>query len=51
MAPGGGAEQRWTPCILYWITPTTVAKVAYEFDNREDGSGQDAFLFQLATGF
>ena len=41
-APGGGREQRWTPGICYWIGPTTVVKVAYEFDQKQGGREQPA---------
>ncbi len=50
-APGGGDEERWTPCVLYWLTSSTVVKVAYEFDDRESGCDRDALLVQFATGF
>jgi hypothetical protein len=51
LAPGGGTEERFTPGIDYWITASTVIKVAYEFDDNENGESHNAFLAQLATGF
>jgi hypothetical protein len=50
-APGGGTEERLTPCVLYWFTSTTVVKLAYEFDDRHGAAGQNALVVQLATGF
>jgi hypothetical protein len=50
--PVGFDEQRWSFGLDYWITPSTVVKVAYEFDNKNHGArNQDAFLLQFATGF
>jgi len=50
-APGGGNENRWTPCVAYWFTPSAVAKVAYEYD-RVHGMPADHFLIvQFAIGF
>jgi hypothetical protein len=48
-APGGGTQEQWTPGIDYWITPRTVLKVAYTFD--ESGQDADMFALQFATGF
>jgi hypothetical protein len=50
--PVGFDEQRWTLGLNYWLTPSTVVKAAYEFDDK-NGSGrdQDAFLMQVAIGF
>jgi gas vesicle protein len=50
--PVGFDERRWTVGLNYWIGPSTVFKLAYEFD-RQNGTGQDgdAFLAQFAVGF
>ena len=50
-APGGGKESRWIPGIDYWLTPRTVLKTAYAFDNRENSEDNNIFALQLATGF
>jgi hypothetical protein len=50
-APGGGTDERWIPGIDYWITPRTVLKIAYAFDDREGAEDEDMFALQLATGF
>ena len=50
-APGGGDRQMWTPGIDYWITPRTVLKTSYQFDDSENGEGDNGFFVQLATGF
>ena len=50
-APGGGEESRWIPGVDYWITPRTVLKAAYAFDNREHREDNNIFALQLATGF
>ena len=50
--PVGFDEQRWTIGLDYWLTPSTVAKIAYEWD-RQDGGGKDgeALMIQFALGF
>jgi len=50
-APGGDHEKRFTLGVNYWITPAVVLKTAYEFDNKEVGSNDNAFLVQLGIGF
>ncbi len=36
----------------YWIGSSTVVKLAYEFDDRDNSSAEtDAFLFQVGMGF
>ena len=54
-APGAFDEQRWTFGLNYWLGPSTVIKVAYEFGHRTDsGSGRkevSTFLLQAAMGF
>src|SRR5216110_874595 len=50
--PVGFDEQRWTLGLNYWLTPSTVIKAAYEFDDKNGGArDQDAFLMQAAVGF
>jgi hypothetical protein len=50
-APGGGDEDRWIPGVSYWVTPRTVLKTAYAFDNKKVGKDDDIFAVQFATGF
>lgn len=51
-APGSSDEYRWTPGIDYWITPTAVVKVAYQFDEtRGVSEDRNALLLQAAMGF
>src|SRR5262249_10185523 len=51
-APEQFDEQRWTLGLNYWLGPSTVVKVAYQFDNRNEGEkDRDAFLAQFAIGF
>jgi hypothetical protein len=50
--PVGFDEQRWTFGLDYWFAPSTVAKIAYEFDDRNgNGLEQDAVMLQFVTGF
>jgi hypothetical protein len=49
-APGGDHEKRLTLGVDYWITPAIVFKTAYQFDNKELGENQNAFLIQLGIG-
>jgi hypothetical protein len=50
--PVGFDEQRWTLGLNYWVTPSAVLKLAYEFDDKNGGArDQDAFLMQAAVGF
>ena len=50
--PVGFDEQRWTLGLNYWVTPSTVVKLAYEFDDKNGGArDQDAFMMQAAVGF
>ena len=51
-SPVGFDEQRWTLGLNYWLTPGTVIKAAYEFDDKNGvGVDQDAFMMQMAVGF
>src|SRR6266699_1169734 len=48
----GYDEQRWTFGLNYWVTPSAVVKLAYEFDDKNGGArDQNAFLMQAAVGF
>lgn len=49
-APGGGNENRWTFGVDYWISPSIVLKMAYEFDDRQVGDNQNAFYLQCGFG-
>ncbi len=50
--PVGFDEQRWTLGLNYWVTPSAVVKLAYEFDDKNGGArDQNAFLMQAAVGF
>src|SRR6266567_2104665 len=50
--PVGFDEQRWTLGLNYWVTPSAVVKLAYEFDDKNGGArDQDAFMIQAAVGF
>src|SRR5712692_7946348 len=50
--PVGFDEQRWTLGLNYWVTPSAVVKLAYEFDDKNGGArDQDAFMMQMAVGF
>lgn len=54
-APDPSDRQRWTVGLDYWVSPRAVAKVAYEFDDVSDPSGNarsnNAFLAQVVIGF
>jgi phosphate-selective porin len=49
-APGGGWDQRFTIGLDYYVTPSFVVKTAYEFDDREHGDRDNAFMIQAAVG-
>ena len=50
--PVGFDERRWTIGLDYWLTPSTVVKIAYESDSkRGNGENQNAIMLQVATGF
>src|SRR6266545_4729402 len=50
--PVGFDEQRFTIGLNYWLTPSAVLKLAYEFDDKNGGArDQDAFMLQAAVGF
>lgn len=50
--PDGFDERRWTFGLNYWVTPSTVLKVAYEVDHKSGGNPREnAIMVQAATGF
>jgi hypothetical protein len=53
-APSGlgvSQEGRWTLGLDYWLSPSTVVKAAYEWDNPHGEPNRDAWFLQVATGF
>lgn len=54
-APTSVDESRWTIGLNYWLSPSVVAKVAYQFDDTDDPLDEkrdtDAVLAQVAMGF
>lgn len=50
-APLNIDEQRWTLGLNYWLAASTVFKFAFEFDDKDGASDDNAVLFQVATGF
>ena len=50
--PEGFDERRWTAGLDYWLTPSTVLKLAYQWDRKAHGQPDaSGFLLQVATGF
>jgi hypothetical protein len=54
-APNATDDRRWTLGLDYWITPSAVLKIAYEWDKRSDPAGPvmdaNGVLMQFAMGF
>jgi hypothetical protein len=48
---GNPAETRWTVGLDYWLSPSTVVKAAYEWDQPNGERNKNALLFQAAMGF
>jgi hypothetical protein len=48
---GDPAEDRWTLGLDYWVSPSTVLKAAYEWDNPYGEPNRNALLIQAAMGF
>jgi hypothetical protein len=48
---GAPEEDRWTLGLDYWLSPSTVVKAAYEWDNPEGERNRNALLLQAAMGF
>ena len=51
--PTGADEHRYTVGLNYWLSPSTVFKVAYEFDHQSgpEADRHNAVLVQFVTGF
>jgi hypothetical protein len=50
--PVGFDESRYTVGLNYWLTPKTVLKAAYQFDDRNHHEpNNDGVLVEFATGF
>lgn len=54
-APNAVDDRRWTIGLDYWLTPSTVVKLAYEWDKRGDPAGPttnaNGVVIQFAMGF
>jgi len=48
---GDPAETRWTLGLNYWLSPSTVLKAAYEWDQPAGEPNRNALLIQTAMGF
>jgi len=48
---GDPSEDRWTLGLDYWLSPSTVVKAAYEWDNPRGEPNRNALLLQAAMGF
>lgn len=48
---GDPEEDRWTLGLDYWLSPSTVVKAAYEWDNPRGEPNKNALLLQTAMGF
>jgi hypothetical protein len=48
---GDPEEDRWTLGLDYWLSPSTVVKAAYEWDNPRGERNKNALLLQAAMGF
>jgi hypothetical protein len=48
---GDPEEDRWTLGLDYWLSPSTVVKAAYEWDNPRGERNKNALLIQTAMGF
>ena len=44
-------EDRWTLGLDYWVSPSTVVKLAYEWDQPRGEANKNALLLQAAMGF
>lgn len=44
-------EDRWTLGLDYWVSPSTVFKLAYEWDQPNGQRNKNALLLQAAMGF
>jgi hypothetical protein len=48
---GDPSETRWTVGLDYWLSPSTVIKAAYEWDQPNGERNRNALLLQTAMGF
>jgi hypothetical protein len=48
---GDPEETRWTLGLNYWLSPSTVVKAAYEWDQPNGEPNRNALLLQTAMGF
>jgi hypothetical protein len=48
---GDPEETRWTLGLNYWLSPSTVLKVAYEWDQPNGEPNRNALLIQTSMGF
>jgi hypothetical protein len=48
---GDPEETRWTLGLNYWLSPSTVLKAAYEWDQPNGAANRNALLIQTAMGF
>ena len=48
---GDPSETRWTIGLDYWLSPSTVIKAAYEWDQPNGERNRNALLLQTAMGF
>jgi hypothetical protein len=48
---GEPEEDRWTLGLDYWVSPSTVFKLAYEWDQPNGQRNKNALLLQAAMGF
>jgi hypothetical protein len=48
---GDPEETRYTLGLNYWLSPSTVVKVAYEWDQPNGEANRNALLLQTAMGF
>jgi hypothetical protein len=48
---GDPEETRWTLGLNYWLSPSTVLKAAYEWDQPNGEANRNALLIQTAMGF
>jgi hypothetical protein len=49
--PAAYDEWRYTLGLNYWFGAMTVAKIGYEFDQRDGDTAHNAVMVQFATGF
>ena len=50
-APDAVTEQRWTAGLNYWITSAAVVKLAYRFDDKDEGEDANGPLVEIGVGF